>query len=129
MRTLMAHDENPAQVLREKIGDISGIEVFNNQLLVAVYIRPQQTKGGIFMPDTALDEDKYQGKVGLVLAKGPTAFKDANNEWFQGVDIEVGDWVVFKPSDGWGMTINKNMCRMLDDVAVRGRVSQPDLVW
>lgn len=129
MLTLKEHTLPADENLRELVGDISGIEIFNNQLLVAVYVRPQRSKGGIIFTDNYVDEDKFQGKVGLVLQKGPTAFQDAEGEWFQGSNIEVGDWVVFKPSDGWGLTINKQMCRMLDDVAIRGRIEQPDLVW
>ena len=36
----MEHAEDPAQKLLEELGDLSTVEVFNNQLLVAVYIRP-----------------------------------------------------------------------------------------
>lgn len=129
MLTLMRHDVSPDAALREAVGDISGIQVFNNQVLVAVYIRPKQTAGGILMPDSVTDEDKYQGKIGLILKKGPSAFVDPTERWFSGAELQVGDWVLFRPSDGWGMTINKQMCRMMEDIAVRARVSQPDMIW
>ena len=35
--------------LLDRIGDISKFEIFNNQLLAAVYIRPEKTKGGIYL--------------------------------------------------------------------------------
>jgi co-chaperonin GroES (HSP10) len=130
MLDLKVNNTSPAEDLRDTVGDISDFEIFNNQVLVAIFLRPKVTKGGIYMPDTVREEDKYQSKVGLVLALGPTAFQDANNQWFQGIEaVKAGDWIVFKPSDGWGMTINGQMCRMLDDVNVRGRVIRPDLVW
>jgi len=43
--------------------------------------------------------------------------------------IEVNDWVVFRPSDGWGLTVNGQMCRLLDDLVIRGRVEHPDIIW
>jgi hypothetical protein len=37
--------------------------------------------------------------------------------------------VIFRPSDGWGITINNLMCRILEDTAVRGKITAPDQVW
>lgn len=126
---LMDHEEDPAKPLLEQAGDLSSVEVFNNQLLVAVYVRPQKTKSGIILTDKTTDEDRYQSKVGLVLKKGPSAFNDNTGEWFNGVEINEGDWIVFRPSDGWSVTVNGQLCRMIDDVNVRGRIDQPDRVW
>jgi co-chaperonin GroES (HSP10) len=103
--------------------------VFNNQLLVAVYVRPQKTKSGLYLTDKTTDEDKYQSKIGLVLKMGDSAFNDTSGEWFGGVEINEGDWVIFRPSDGWSITVNGQLCRMIDDVNVKGRVDQPDRVW
>jgi co-chaperonin GroES (HSP10) len=126
---LMEHDVDPRQKLLDDIGDISKVEVFNNQILVAVYLRPEKTKSGLYMPDAHRDEDKYQSKVGLVLKKGPMAFDDNTGQWFNGITINANDWIVFRPSDGWSITINGIICRMIDDVNVRGRVDHPDRVW
>lgn len=126
---VMEHEDDPAKPLLEQAGDLSSVEVFNNQLLVAVYVRPQKTKSGIILTDKTTDEDRYQSKVGLVLKKGPSAFNDNTGEWFNGVEINEGDWIVFRPSDGWSVTVNGQLCRMIDDVNVRGRIDQPDRVW
>jgi co-chaperonin GroES (HSP10) len=126
---VMQHDEDPAESLKGMVGDLNHIEVFNNQVLVAVYIRPNKTKSGIYLSDKTTDEDRYQSKVGLVLKKGPTAFVDETQNWFKGVNVDVGDWIIFRPSDGWAITVNNVLCRMLDDTAVRGCISRPDLVW
>jgi co-chaperonin GroES (HSP10) len=125
----MEHDVDPRKKLMEEMGDLSKVEVFNNQILVAVYLRPEKTKSGLYMPDAHRDEDKYQSKVGLVLKKGPMAFDDNTGQWFSGVTINASDWIVFRPSDGWSITINGVICRMIDDVNVRGRVDHPDRVW
>jgi co-chaperonin GroES (HSP10) len=126
---IMEHEIDPAESIRNEMGDISSVEVFNNQVLVAVYIRPQKTKSGIILTNQTTDEDRYQSKVGLVLKKGPQAFEDVSGQWFDGLNIEEGDWIVFRPSDGWNITVNNVLCRIIDDVNIRGRVDQPDRVW
>jgi co-chaperonin GroES (HSP10) len=125
----MQHEVDPAEKLRKEIGDISNVEIFNNQILVAVYIRPQKTKSGIYLADRTVDEDRHQSKIGLVLKKGPAAFIDESENWFKDVEINEGDWVIFRPSDGWQITVSNVLCRMLEDTVVRGKVSSPDCVW
>jgi len=125
----MLHEKDPKQALFEQVGDLSKVEVFNMQVLVAVYIRPEKTKSGLYLSDKARDEDRYQSKVGLIIKKGPTAFVDKDGEWFSGLDIKEGDWIVFRPSDGWNITVNGTLCRMLDDMSVRARIEHPDQVW
>ena len=125
----MEHETDPAENLKKELGDLSTIEVFNNQILVAVYIRPQKTKSGIILTSQTTDEDRYQSKVGLVIKKGPQAFLDSSGEWFDNVEINEGDWIVFRPSDGWSITVNNVLCRMIDDVNIKARVDQPDRVW
>jgi len=127
--TPMLHEVEPGKKILDEIGDVSKFEVFNNQILVAVYIRPQKTKSGIYFSDKTTDEDKYQSKVGLIVAKGPDAFKDENGEWFKGVEINLHDWVVFRPSDGWNVTVNGVLCRMMQDVQVRARIEHPDVAY
>ena len=129
MAYVMEHGLDPKAEILKAIGDISQVEVFNNQILVAIYIRPEKTAGGILLTHNVRDEDKWQGKVGLVLKKGPSAFIDESQNWFNGVDINIHDWVVFRPSDAWGLTVNGEMCRLVDDTVVRGRIPNPDIVY
>ena len=126
---VMEHSTDPKQDLKKEVGNVDSVEVFNNQVLVAVYMRPEKTKSGIYLTSGTRDEDKIQGKVGLVLKKGPQAFVDPSNNWFEGIDISLDDWVFFRPSDGWSVTINNVVCRMLDDTNIRGRIQAPDQVW
>ena len=126
---IMSHEQDPKQVLMDAVGDLTDIEIFNNQILVAVYIRPKKTKSGIYLTDNTTEEDRYQGKVGLVLKYGSEAFKDDEGKWFNGSSISEGDWVVFKPSDGWSVSVNGQPCRILEDYSVRARVQKPDHVW
>ena len=119
----MQHGADPKQEIRNAIGDISDFQLFGNEILVAIYIRPQKTSSGIFLTDTYRDEDKWQGKVGLVLKKGSTSLVDPADQ------VEIDDWVVFRPSDGWGITVNGVMCRLLDDRVIRGRHAIPDAIY
>jgi co-chaperonin GroES (HSP10) len=126
---IMEHAEDPKKKLFDEIGDLSSVDLFNTQVLVAVYIRPQRTKSGIYLTDSTTDEDKYQSKVGLVLKKGPSAFVDDSNQWFQNVSVGIGDWIVHRPSDGWSITVNGVLCRILEDMSVKGKIDAPDRVW
>jgi hypothetical protein len=115
-----------ARLLRELTPVIEGIELQRNRCLVATYIRPNITRGGIIITDKQSEEDRWQGKVGLLLKVGPTAFDyeelhqradailaDADET---GVDVitvddaqgraaaelnlpRVGDWVAYRTSE------------------------------
>ena len=125
----MTHDVDPRKTIHDELGDISDVELFHNQVLAAIYVRPEKTKGGLYLTNSLRDEDKWQGKVGLIVKAGPDAFKDETGRWFNGVNINVGDWIYFRPSDGWQLTVHGVLCRILDDTDVRGRIPAPDAVW
>lgn len=112
------------------IGDaLDKITVFHNQLLVGVYIRSNVTAGGVHLPDSAVDEDKWQGKVGLVLKVGQAAFKnDARND-FGGLSVKQGEWAMFRVSDAPALSINGVHCRLVEDINVRGVVETPEIIW
>ena len=126
---MMEHDADPKAVLKEQIGNIDSFDIYNNQILIAVYVRPEKTKSGIFLPDAHRAEDQFQSKVGLVLKKGPAAFEGDDSLWFKDMKIELDDWIVFRPSEGWAITVNGVLCRMLDDTSVRGKIDAPDKIW
>jgi len=91
---------DPRGAILRIVGDVSGEKVAAQQLMVAVYIRPEKTKGGIYRTDRSLQEDRFQGKVGLVLKVGSLAFVDDGVSKFGDFKIEPGEWVIFRPSDG-----------------------------
>ncbi len=64
---LMEHEVDPKEKLLKDLGDLSEVEIFNNQLLVAVYLRPEKTKSGFYLPDQNRAEDQFQSKVGLLV--------------------------------------------------------------
>lgn len=132
----MVHAVDPRQKLLDEIGDFSGVEVTGLQVLCAIYKRPEKTAGGIILTDNVRDEDRYQGKVGLVLKMGPLAFHDEGDGRFGDLGVENGrrpeecvDWLFYKVSDGLAMQVNGVDCRLIEDENVKGRVSHPDIIW
>ena len=136
--TIIVHEDDPVEVINKLAGDLDEIEVFNNQVLIGVYQRPKESKttGGVILTHHTTDEDKYQSKVGVILRMGPKAFipPSADSTWFADQDMDEGDWVVFRPSDGWSLTlISKDengkkqelLCRMVDDTAIRAKIESP----
>lgn len=127
----MVHDANPAVAILERVGDLSTIDVFANQILLGVYRRPEITASGIHLPDRTRDEDEHQGKVGLVLKVGPQAYVTrADERSFTDLErVEPGQWVVMWVVDGRKIIIRGQLCRVVEDYQIRMRVSEPDLVF
>lgn len=131
-----AANDDPRKALLDAAGALEDYEVFHNLVLVATYVAPEKTAGGIIRPDRTLAEDRFQGKVGLVLKVGPLAFVDDSVARFGGVTIAVGDWVTYRPSDGIELFIKDRRkagdglpCRLIEDALIKGRVRDPALVY
>lgn len=65
-------------------------------VMVLQYVRPDGKVlaggGKLFFADQTRKEDEYQGRVGLVLAVGPDAYRDAV-KFPAGPWVKPGDWV------------------------------------
>lgn len=105
------------------------LEVFHNQILVGTYLGSGVTKGGIILTDKGKDEDRWQGKVGVVLKIGPLAFVDDARNDFKGQTVKEGDWIVYKVSDGFSLDVNEVHCRLIEDIHIKARISAPDIIW
>jgi co-chaperonin GroES (HSP10) len=123
----MHHEVDPAEEIRNKIGDLSGINLLGPKILCAIYVRPTKTKGGIILTDKVRDEDIYQGKIGLIVKVGVNVAEDP--EWFGDTTLTEGMWVGFRASDGYSLIVNGVNCRILDDVRIQCTASHPDLIW
>ncbi len=120
------------QEIIEKIGDLSDYQIAPGELLLAIYCRPEMTKGGIILTASTLKEDLYQGKAHLVLKIGDGCD-------FFGLPVKLHDWVVVRPSDGWALDINARPnimdrkdfvpCRMTWGKHVRAIIPHPGMVW
>lgn len=133
MRALKAiHSSDPAKEILDRAGDLTQFELMGNQVLLGVYIRSNETKLGgstFYLPDQTVKEDEWQGKAGLVLKKGPTAFVSDKNYDFKGQDVEVGDWVSVWVSDGRKIKVNDQLCRIVMDTEIRMKIPAPDAVY
>src|SRR3954465_12531923 len=89
---------DPAEDIRARLAGKSLPVPTGYNVLVAIYVRPAKTKGGIILTDKTRAEDKHQGNVGLVLAIGPDAFQDA--KFRSGAWCSVGDWILFPNYEG-----------------------------
>ncbi len=98
----------------DKIGNLDGFDIMGYNVLVALYVKPNKTKGGILLSDQTIGEDRFQGKCGLVLKKGPLAFKYQGQYAFEGPAPNIGDWIFMRAADGWDLDLKGIACRMVD---------------
>lgn len=121
-------EDQKTEILR-KLGDLDHVKIYGSDILVAIYVQPEKTAGGIIRIDKSIDEDRWQGKVGLLLKTGPTAFKyDGSYNW-EGDKPEVGNWIFMRVNDGWDIDIKGIACRIIDSDFVKGAISDPTLIY
>ena len=123
---LMQHDVDPKKDIFDRLGDLSEFDVMDNRVLLAIYVRPKMTRGGIEIPQKSRDEDKFQGKACLVVKVGPFAYSPEPGSLFEHSDLRVGDWVVVRSSDGLNLTIRNVDCKLITDKVTAMRIPQPD---
>lgn len=137
------HKTDPKQDIIDDVGDlVRHFQPLGAGVFIVMYERGNQkgtaevtTQGGIIVPATAtgaLAEDKYQGKVGLVMALGPIAFKEDDNHQWGGVTPQVGDWVMISVGDTYSFDLpGPRRARFVEDVNVKFVVSPAafDAVW
>src|SRR5215472_615195 len=133
---LMEHLVDPKQAILDEVAPfIDDVEPIGRQILVGTYLRPEKTQGGLLLPDgvnTARGEDRYQGKVQMVLKFGPMAF-----EPFGYVDPDEGvvdfqpkpklhDWILIRVGDSFQFLLGKQPMRLVIDRNVRAILNRPD---
>jgi co-chaperonin GroES (HSP10) len=143
------------RLMAELMPLVGGIGVLRNRVLVATYVRPNITAGGIILTDRTSDEDRWQGKVGLVLRVGPIAFDfDEVIEYIDHLRADdavtyeaarakahlelgipqVGDWVAYRGSETWetGIEVARSTfasCRFIFDDAIVAKVENPSVIY
>lgn len=130
----MEHTEDPAEAIISKVGmnkkgDIPGFRLHGNRILVGMYERPEKTKSGIVLTQQTRQEDEYQGKAGLVLMRGHSAFESDENIDFGPDNVQVGDWVMLFVSEGRSCKINGQLCRIIRDQDIAMAIPEPDQVF
>lgn len=123
------------RALLDKLGDLSEFRVTMNRILLAVWVRPntrQLANGTVFhLPDSHVDEDKWQGVSALVVKMGSQAFEDDDAVHFNPADrCEVGDWVLFRKGEGFRVQVRGHECVMLDsERGIKAVIPRPDMVY
>lgn len=139
----VVHKTDPRQDIIDDVGDIAKhFQPLGAGVLIVMYERGKQkggemaqTSGGIFIPETAtgvIKEDKYQGKVGLVMALGPIAFTEDERHQWGAVTPKIGDWVMVSVGDTYSFDLpGDRRARLVEDVNIKFIVSPEafDSVW
>ena len=110
-------------------GEQKKLTVLHSQVLVAGYIATARSKGGIIFTDKTVEEDRWQGNIGLVIALGKGAFKDDGVAQFHGDKLKIGDWVMYLPADGTSLFINQVPCRLFQDTRILMKVDNPEVFY
>ncbi len=116
-------------ILSEVAGNLPKIRLSRNRILVATYVEPKKTSGGILLAPKTLDESRFQGKVGLVLALGPMAFKYEDPAEYQTEAPKVGDWIFYRASDTFETGFSGVFSRIVYDDNVIGIVEDPTIIY
>jgi co-chaperonin GroES (HSP10) len=103
--------------------------VLHSQVLLAGYIPSSRTKGGIIRIDRTIEEDRWQGNIGLVIGIGKGAFKDDSVAQFHGDKLKMHEWVFVNPADGIAMYINQVPCRLFQDSRILMKVTNPEIYY
>lgn len=130
-----ATPEEEAKRIFAKVGDLSDVRLFGNRVMVAKFIRTTLGRGYLQAAPGTKTEDKWQGKIGLVIKKGTTAFVDDGDFTWHGDDVNVGDWVLFQYGDGTDIDLCPKgsteliPCKVLKEGEIEGIVPRPDIFF
>lgn len=128
LRGISGQDRAPLRkLLKDPLG--GELQVFHSQVLVMGYVPPAVSKGGIILTDKTVEEDRFQGNVGLVVGLGAGAFKDDNIAQFNGDHLKIGDWVMYVAADGVSLFIREVPCRLFSDTRILMKVRSPEIYY
>lgn len=120
---------DPKAAIIKAVGDLSKTRICSDLVLLGTYIRNEKTAGGIIRPKEVLQEDEYQGKVGVVLKSGPMAYGDWEDDDTRGDNAVPGTWVVYAIKDAWPVQINGTACRFIPYDKIRMVIPDPSMVF
>jgi hypothetical protein len=123
-------EEQKALIFRMLPGNyLKRLRPAGNRLLVITYVAPQVSKGGVRFIDKRGDSNRFEGKTGLLIAIGPTAFKyDGSYEW-EGEKPGIGDWIWYRASDAPERGYCNIYGRTIFDDLYEGICEDPSDVW
>jgi co-chaperonin GroES (HSP10) len=86
--------ERSRNILTEEIGH-ELVTPVGTELLIRLYKKPKKV-GSIILTDATRDAEKYNTRIGQVLAMGPEAFYE-KVDFPTGTRCQVGDWIILRP--------------------------------
>jgi co-chaperonin GroES (HSP10) len=121
-------NEVRAENERDKLPQVNGWKV-----LIVPYSQPQQTRGGIYIPDEVVKKEQLGTTIGYVVALGPLAYKDERKFGENAIPwCKPGDYVIFGRYSGARLTmrgenegVDDLACRILNDDEILGTVATP----
>lgn len=133
------HEVDPKQKIYDQVGmkvlgELPGYTVHANRVLVAIYERPEAMRVGntdkkIYLSDQTRREDEHQSKSALVLLLGHSAFKSDANFDFGPDRCDPGDWVAVFVHQGRKIVIHGQLCRIVYDQDIEGKIPGPDSIY
>ena len=122
--------QDPKEAVKAALGEAltSFDALFGNAVLLVTAPIMAKSRGGIIYADKTKSEERFQGKVGLVVLLGEVAFDDAVIWPNENTRPLVGDWVFYRNADSHECKINGISCRVIKDHLIIGKVSTPDAI-
>ena len=126
---LISEAKDKRKEIFKLLGNLGGINVQRNLILVAVYIGDKYIPGTkLLRSDANIKEDVWQGTAGLIVKMGPTAFTLSDNKTHDPDAPVVGNWVTFTPGEGRRIQINGVDLRVFVDENVTMTIADPAVI-
>ena len=140
--TYVLGEDDPKEVVLKRLGNVLDDlpEIYGSRVLVATAPTPVK-KSSILLTQTARDkaveEGRWQGKVGLLLKLGVSAFecdpRFPSYEW-RGSKPAVGSWIYYRTSDAWetGLRVSEGVAisaRVIWDSDIMGAVNDIECIF
>ena len=94
------------------------------KLLIAIPKLEEKTQGGVIIPDKLKGLEQTASIVGLVIALGDAAYKDAE-KFPDGPNCKEGDFVIFRSYSGTRFKLRGEEFRLINDDTVEAVVDDP----
>ena len=95
------------------------------RIMILPCSRKQKTKGGIWLADSTLEQERIGTNVGYVVSLGPDAYKD-ERKFPAGAWCKPKDWVIFGRYAGARIKIEGGELRLLNDDDILAVVDNPE---
>ena len=94
------------------------------KLLIAIPKLEEKTQGGVIIPDKLKGLEQTASIIGLVIALGEAAYKDAE-KFPDGPYCKEGDFVIFRSYSGTRFKVESEEFRLINDDSVEAVVQDP----